>query len=108
QSGFDPVEDERQIPAQMPVAPVRRVMKPMRFLKQQFARLDSDQKDAPAARAKINCDVQRFVHRGMGSGEWEVGNGVWGRKRVLETRLSFPIPHSLHPTPHSNDSGGNV
>src|SRR5215510_4666254 len=54
QSGFDPVEDARQVPAQMPIAPIRRVIKPMRFLKQQFVRFNSDQKDAPAARAKVN------------------------------------------------------
>jgi hypothetical protein len=50
-------------------------MKPVRFLKQQFARRDSDEKDAPASGAEINRNVERFVH--WGSGEWGVGSGKW-------------------------------
>src|SRR5262245_4984092 len=80
-SGLDVREDAMQIPAQMPLASGRRIMKPIRFLEQQFARRDSDEKNAPAARAEINRDVERVVHWGMGSGEWGVGSGEWGENK---------------------------
>src|SRR5262249_52108632 len=76
QSDLDVREDALQIPAQTPLASDRRIMKPVRFLKQQFARRDSDEKNAPASGAEINRDVERVVH--WGNGERGVGSGEWG------------------------------
>src|SRR5262245_26116096 len=47
---------------------------------------------------------------GNGNGEWEMGNGEWewgmgnGEWEVMRSKL--PTPHSLYPTPHSSDYGG--
>src|SRR5262245_6314386 len=54
QPGFDVRKYTLQIPAQTPMASPRWIMKPVHFLKRQFARGDSDQKDAPTAGAEIN------------------------------------------------------
>src|SRR5262245_20027530 len=79
----------------MPLASDRRIMKPVRFLKQQFARRDSDEKHAPASSAEINRDVERVVH--WENREWGVGSGEWGKKNEsLRIVLLSPLP-----TPHS-------
>jgi hypothetical protein len=49
----------------MPLASDRRIMKPVRLLKQQFARRYSDEKNAPAPCAEINRDVERVGHCGL-------------------------------------------